>query len=698
MKNIYKSQLYCFLLRGILLGCLYFSASCVWGQDNKDSLMQPQKRDSLLTVTVTAFGSQKQWQLVPAAVSIVDKKQLQLFNQTSLVPILNTIPGVRMEQRSPGSYRFSIRGSLLRSPFGVRNIKVYWNDIPLSDAGGNTYLQLVDISQLQSVEIIKGPASSLYGANTGGVIILHSGEGYTGQKRSLSGGFSGGSYGLFNEHLMYRTEHKNFQSNFQQVHQQSDGYRQQSAMKKDVLNWNGDWHISNHENLHFISFYANMYYQTPGGLTLRQLGTDTSAYPLAVKQKAAVYNKTIFTGASLKSILNAHLNNITSLVYNHTNFKNPFTSNYELRNENNAGLRTSFDYHTRFSNNVTLKWLTGFELLYNHSYINDFGNKAGLKDTVQFQDELKATQTSIYTQMTFHIGSKWELQSGISRNVQFDDYRALYENPNVAFLKAKTNGLWSPRFSLLHTISQHLHFYAVAAKGFSPPSIAELHPSNGGFNDSLQPEYGWNFETGLKGNAFKNRLAFDVSVYSFGLKEAIVRRSSATIDEYYVNAGKTHQPGAELWLKGFLMKNDANFITAINLSNSFSYQPYKFADYRIDNINYDGNPLTGVPKYINVTTLEMETKSGMYLNSIFNATSSLPLDDANDASAAAYQLWQTKIGYRHLQHCSQYDIYIGADNILNQMYSLGNDINAYGKRFYNPAPRRNYYIGMNFSF
>src|SRR5207253_1560221 len=117
---------------------------------------------ALDSVTVTAFNLQSRWQDAPAAMSVITLRQLQLLNNTSLVPVLNTVPGVRMEERSPGSYRLSIRGSLLRSPFGVRNVKVYWTDIPLTDAGGNTYLQLVDISQVQSLEIIKGPASSLY--------------------------------------------------------------------------------------------------------------------------------------------------------------------------------------------------------------------------------------------------------------------------------------------------------------------------------------------------------------------------------------------------------------------------------------------------------------------------------------------------------------------------------------------------------
>jgi iron complex outermembrane receptor protein len=45
-----------------------------------------------------------------------------------------------MEERSPGSYRLNIRGSSLRSPFGVRNVKIYYNNIPFTDPGGNTYL------------------------------------------------------------------------------------------------------------------------------------------------------------------------------------------------------------------------------------------------------------------------------------------------------------------------------------------------------------------------------------------------------------------------------------------------------------------------------------------------------------------------------------------------------------------------------
>ncbi len=125
----------------------------------KDSAKFLTDTATLESVTVTAFGSNAKWKDAPAAIALINQPQLQRFDNKTLVPVLNTVAGVRMEERSPGSYRLSIRGSLIRSPFGVRNIKVYWNEIPLTDAGGNTYLNLVDINQLQSIEIIKGPAS-----------------------------------------------------------------------------------------------------------------------------------------------------------------------------------------------------------------------------------------------------------------------------------------------------------------------------------------------------------------------------------------------------------------------------------------------------------------------------------------------------------------------------------------------------------
>ena len=94
----------------------------------------------LPNVQIKAFEQNKRMMRVPASINVIDRQTLNLYNSTSVVSAVNTMPGVRMEERSPGSYRFNIRGSSLRSPFGVRNVKVYYNDIPITDPGGQTYL------------------------------------------------------------------------------------------------------------------------------------------------------------------------------------------------------------------------------------------------------------------------------------------------------------------------------------------------------------------------------------------------------------------------------------------------------------------------------------------------------------------------------------------------------------------------------
>ena len=138
-------------------------------------LAQQTSKDSvqiLEEVTVKAYEQNRKLMQVPAAIAVISKPQLLRFTNTNILPALNNNPGIRMEERSPGSYRLNIRGSSLRSPFGVRNVKTYYNDIPYTDPGGNTYLNQLGFYNIQSAEVIKGPGSSLYGAGTGGVLLL----------------------------------------------------------------------------------------------------------------------------------------------------------------------------------------------------------------------------------------------------------------------------------------------------------------------------------------------------------------------------------------------------------------------------------------------------------------------------------------------------------------------------------------------
>ena len=170
---------------------------------------------------------------------------------------LNTVPGVRMEERSPGSYRLSIRGSLLRSPFGVRDVKIYYDEIPLTDAGGNTYFNAIDVNSVQGIEVLKGPDGSLFGANSGGVVLINPVNRYN-DSSYLSAGLNGGSYGLFQENIALQNRTGDNQLNINQAYETYGGYRQHSYMDRSYLQAVDKLTLSKKDQLKFLGFYSDL--------------------------------------------------------------------------------------------------------------------------------------------------------------------------------------------------------------------------------------------------------------------------------------------------------------------------------------------------------------------------------------------------------------------------------------------------------
>jgi len=112
----------------------------------------------------------------PDAFNLLKASDIHAIHGNSFAAALNAQAGVRLEERSPGSYRVAIRGSSLRAPFGVRNVKIYWNNIPFTDAGNNSYLALLEPDMMDQLILLKGPSGGLNGAGTGGSMIFQGPE------------------------------------------------------------------------------------------------------------------------------------------------------------------------------------------------------------------------------------------------------------------------------------------------------------------------------------------------------------------------------------------------------------------------------------------------------------------------------------------------------------------------------------------
>ncbi|HWJ28547.1 MAG TPA: Plug domain-containing protein, partial [Flavisolibacter sp.] len=119
---------------------LFLFFSCIYQFSSAQNNQPDTTSQKLEEVIIRSYEQNTRLKDIPAAVNYIGKNVFDRYRNISSVQAVNTSPGARMEERSPGSYRFTIRGSSLRSPFGVRNVKVYYNDLILTDPTGNTYL------------------------------------------------------------------------------------------------------------------------------------------------------------------------------------------------------------------------------------------------------------------------------------------------------------------------------------------------------------------------------------------------------------------------------------------------------------------------------------------------------------------------------------------------------------------------------
>jgi iron complex outermembrane receptor protein len=658
----------------------------------------------LQPVTVTGYLTTQPVLGVPASVAVIGQAQLNLQPDNSFVSVLNSVPGVRAEERSPGSYRLSIRGSLLRSPFGIRDVKVYYDEIPLTDAGGNTYLNAIDVNSIHNIEILKGPDGSLFGANSGGVVLLSPVNPHA-DSNFVSLGLNGGSYGLVHENVAIQNIAGKL--NLNQGYESYNGYRQNSYMQRQYIQAVNKWTF-NKDVLKAMGFYSDLSYETPGGLTLSQYETDpqlartaTKTIPGAIEQKIGIYQKMLFGGLVNELHINDHLRNVTSIFGTYVDFANPFITNYEQRYEKTYGLRSYFELSGNQHKNYDWKINLGLEWQQTNADINNYGNKLGVRDTAQTLDKINTNQHFFFSRYVADFDKRWHLEAALSLNFYDYKFRNVYPNNEANYTDRSFTPQLMPRVALSYQVTDDFIWRASVSRGYSTPTTAEIRPTDNIINTNLQAEYGWNYETGFRLRNKDESMYLDASVFYYHLQNAIVLRLNPDETEYYINAGGTNQPGIELYFTDWLIKqNTSDFIRGLQFNESVTLNKFTFAgDYHDATASYAGNQLTGVPGQVFITSLQIKFPKYLYLFVEHNYTARIPLDDGNTTFASHYNLVQAKVGWRHqLNRKTRFEIFAGADNLLNEKYSLGDDLNAVGNRFYNAAPPRNYFAGFNVIF
>lgn len=664
-------------------------------------------------VDITSYFSSQPILGLTSSAKVLSKRLIESQQPHSFLPAMNTTPGVRMEERSPGSYRIAMRGSMLRSPFGVRNTKIYIDEIPFTDAGGNTYFNLLDPVGVHRISILKGPDGSLFGPNSGGVIRVAP-NGFDDRLNEASVLLSGGSFGTFHQQLhLHQNVSDRYQFAFDQAYMRSDGFRENTALDKKYFQTAHRWQYNEKGSLRLFALYSDLFYHTPGGLTEaqflenpRQARPVTPATPVspelpsAVEQQASIRNRTGLGGLTHRYDFSENWRHSVTVFGTLTDFTNPFISNYEKRDERNYGVRSFVSYTNETQADLRWQMQLGLEAQGGRYQIDNYANHGGERGDPQEFDLLRNGQHFYFYRARATLWDKLNIEGSIGLNfnsISFEQQFPVVDN-NTG--RIDFDNTWMPRIAASYMLHPQVAWRASVSKGYSPPTIAEVRPSDNQINADLLAESGTNYETGVRAETANRRLIADVSVYSYRLRNGIVRQLNEIGAESFFNAGEIQQTGVEMMLLGqAIVPNDHAFVRALNLSTNLTFQDYTFNRYEtVANnapVDYSGNKVTSIPDWIVVSTAMMEFPHQIGLNLLHNYTSDIPLNDANTAFANEYHLIQAKVHWtKRLNNRWNIQLFFGVDNLLDEVYSLGNDINDRGGRFYNMAPSRNYYGGM----
>ncbi|MFB6258845.1 MAG: TonB-dependent receptor [Flavobacteriales bacterium] len=658
-------------------------------------------------VLVEGFATDEPVTGIGASVERSGAEDLERYHNGSLRPALNSMPGVRMDSRGiGGSSRLSIRGSKLRSPWGVRNVKAYWNGMPLTSPDGSTPLEVIDPLAVGNVEVIKGPSGSLYGAGNGGVIKFQSKQAEYGQRYVRSEGMIG-SYGMEREllELGAGSERVRFHLHYGRV--RNGGYREQEFVNRDHLRINTSFYVNEKNSIELFGYYFDGKWGLPGGLSRSEFRKNPrQAVPFSVKGNASFQHRTGRLGVKHTHFIGKGWKHSLVLYSGQGAKENPYGTSpyyhgYKLEDHRDAGYRNQLEWEKKFGK-IRTHLVLGSEGRTSTNDLRNFDNEQGQPGDIRENSTTRSRIGLLFVQSKWYL--PWDIKLTLGASYDRVEYRHRdhFQGDSVDRSgRFSFDPAWVPRFSLLKGFGKDFSFYASWSEGFSAPTVWELIDPDGSINRDLQAENGRNYELGFRGGLFSDRLAFDLTAYWFRLRGAILPEERISGKAVFANIGRTEQKGLEASLDLRILRKSSGILRAIDLEQGFALQEFVFGDFIEKGRNFKGKRIPGVPYQTWDQSLSIRGAHALYLDVTGRYVGDTPLNNANTAFMDAYYVlggklgWEPKLGDRFRAH-----LYGGVHNALDTKYSAFLQVNDLNGNYFNPAPARMWYggIGLRYSF
>ncbi|MFQ5550821.1 MAG: TonB-dependent receptor family protein [Gemmatimonadales bacterium] len=647
-----------------------------------------QDRDSVIVLPVVSVTRiPTRFAQVPFAVSrVVFGADRAVGRNINISEALGNIPGVQVQDRHNFAVgdRITLRGFGARSQFGIRGMRVIVDGIPATVADGQTTLDHVDLGSVAEVEVLRGPAGSIYGNEAGGAIVIATGglDGRRSGRVTLTAGGNGlrrasaeasGSAG----DVRYRVKLAAFGWNGFREHSRAERYHGLGRAAVPV----------GRGEIRLVANLVRLDARNPGSLSDSVFRIDPRAahgfnvVQGTLKQVTQGQIGATFTGPAGGLELGLAVYTLFRDLHN------PIPTTVVDLFRQAAGFRGSVTGSLGERGRLVL----GFDLDVQRDDRRNFANEAGDEGPLSLDQDETVVGGGPFLRVSWRPRNRWQLEAGMRADAVVFRVDDAFLSDGAADSGSRTLDALSPSIGVSWTGDSHLNLFANASFGFETPTTTELAnrpDGSGGFNPNLEPQKAFGVEIGARGAV--GLLTYAVSSFHIAVNDELVpfEVPSSPGRTFFRNSGRSRRSGIEfeVELQG----------GSFDIRSSYTFLDAAFVEFAVGPEDFSGNSIPGVARHTWAGTATFAPRT--WLSAVVEARfrSNVPADDANIASAEEVFVGNVAVVLRRdVLAWGVVDVFAQVVNMFDANYAGSLVVNAFGARYFEPAPGRELYVGIS---
>ncbi|ENB7488114.1 TonB-dependent receptor PqqU [Citrobacter koseri] len=655
----------------------------------------------------------------PAAVTVVEGEDMRLATpRINLSESLNGVPGLQVQNRQnyAQDLQLSIRGFGSRSAYGIRGIRLYVDGIPATMPDGQGQTSNIDLSSVQNVEVLRGPFSALYGNSSGGVMNVTTETGRqppTIEASSYYGSFGSWRYGMKATGAMGDgTQAGDVDYTVSTTRFTTHGFRDRSSAQKNLANAKLGVRLDDASKLSLIFNSVDIHANDPGGLTESEWKANPQQSPRAEQFNTRKTIKQTQAGVRYERQLSEH-DDLSVMMYAGERETTQYQSIPMAPQRDNPahaggvivlqrhyqGIDTRWTHRGELGVPVTFTTGLNYENMsenrkgYENYRLNNGVPQFGVKGDLRRNERNLMWNADPYLQTQWQLTEKLSLDAGVRYSSVWFDSNDHYVTPGNRDDSGEASyHQWLPAGALKYAFTDAWNVYLAAGRGFETPTINELSyrpDGQSGLNFGLKPATNDTVEIGSKTRIGDGLLT--AALFQTDTDDEIVVATSGGGRTTYKNAGKTRRQGAELsW--------DQRFAGNWRVNASWTWLDATYRSNVCKSGDCNGNRMPGIARNMGFASLGYVPDEGWYAGTDARYMGDIMADDHNTAKAPSYTVVGLNTGYKFNYSNLTVDVFGRVDNLFDKEYVGSVIVNESNGRYYEPAPGRNYGVGVNLAW